>query len=84
MSDLERKLNFQLTTNQVARVVGSTIEIDVFRGSEIRRNKTKMAVLRFPKAEVLAALETDTFHDLVNTAEAALSLPLVPDEFGWQ
>lgn len=82
--ELEIKINYQLTTNQEVRVVGDRVEIDVFRGSAIRRNRTKMATLNFSTLEVIKALSADTFSDLVNSAEASLHLPLVPDEYGWR
>jgi hypothetical protein len=82
--ELKKLINFQLTTNQEARVMGNDVEIDLFRGSSIRRNRAKMASLRFPKAQIIDAIITDTFFDLISSEEAKLNLPLVPDEYGWQ
>lgn len=82
--ELEIKIAYQLTTNHEARVIGDVVEIDVFRGSAIRRNRTKMATLRFSKLEVIEALNADKVFDLVSASEGLLNLPLVPDEFGWQ
>jgi hypothetical protein len=82
--ELEAQLDYGLTTNQTAHIGRDAITIEICRGSYIRRNRTKMATLMFTRLEVIEGLQNDTFFDRVNAEEAALNLPLVPDEYNWQ
>ncbi len=73
---LTTEMNQQTSSNQEARINGSSVIIDIFRGSMIRRNRHKVAELKFSLSDIEQAIKDDTFFDLINESELKLNIPL--------
>jgi len=53
---LAERLTYPLLVNQVCRVVGDTVVIDVHRGSKILGSQRKVAEIKLPKSEAESIL----------------------------
>lgn len=54
---LAERLTYPLLVNQVARVDGQKVVIDIFRGSKTLRNQRKVAEIELPLDEAVAIFE---------------------------
>lgn len=72
----EADLNFGLLCRHNARITRHKVIVDIFRGSDIRRNKHKVAELSFSHDEAFTAFQQNNWESLVTIREDALNIPL--------
>lgn len=55
-TSLAERLTYPLLVNQVCRIVGQTVIIDIYRGSKTLRTQRKVAEIKLPTAEAESIL----------------------------
>lgn len=80
---LTREFNFNLLARHDARIVGDALVVDIFRGSDMRRNKHKVAEVRLPLPQAVDALREENILSVVLKAESELNIPLIADKSVW-